>query len=160
MATSPPRAPTGPSAMLPELMALGVLRVAQDGATVLLPDNTAKAPGPYSGSAVPASDGAYDLGSSSGHWRQLYIDYTNTATVGAVTINKAAGRAIIAAGQTSVVVTCNKCLAETEVMATLAANDATARLANVVPGNGFFTINLTVAATANCPVSFFMVGTI
>lgn len=79
---------------------------------------------------------------------------TNSATIGAVTINKANGRCNVAAGTASVVVTNSLVSTSSNVIATIAQNDATAILKNVVASSGSFTINLTAAATANTAVCF------
>ena len=106
----------------------------------------------------PTVNGAYDIGLSGAGLRRIYFDYTNTSTIGAVTINKAAGRVNVAAGGLSIVVTNSLVTAASKVFCTIAQNDATAVLKNVVPAAGVFTINLTVAATANCAIDFFVVN--
>jgi len=83
----------------------------------------------------------------------LRLDYTNTATVGAVIINKASGRVNIAAAGTSVVVTNSLVTAASHVMVVASTNDATARVTSVVPAAGSFTIN-TVATTAQTSFDF------
>lgn len=90
--------------------------------------------------------------------RQLCPDFTNTATVGAVTINKSAGRAIVGAGASSVVVTNSLVTTDSQVFCTIAVNDATATIKNCVAGAGSFTITLTAAATANSPVNFLVLN--
>jgi hypothetical protein len=101
----------------------------------------------------------FNLGASAkGNVGQLFVDYTNTATVGAVTINKAAGRVNIAASGTSVVVTNSLVTAASHVMAVISTNDATAVLKNVVPAAGSFTITLNAAATAQTSIDFFVVS--
>jgi hypothetical protein len=108
----------------------------------------------------PYASGFVDLGSNAGGgWRNFFMDYTNTATIGAVTINKSAGRVNVAAAATSVVVTNSQCTAASLVFAVAAQNDTTAQVKNVVAGVGSFTINLTAAATANCAINFFIVKT-
>jgi hypothetical protein len=89
---------------------------------------------------------------------KLYIDYTNTGTVGAVTINKAAGRVNIAASGTSVVVTDSVVTAASHVFGVISTNDATATLKNIVPAAGSFTITLTAATTAQTSIDFFVVN--
>ncbi len=86
--------------------------------------------------------------------RQLYPDFTNTATVGAVTINKAAGKAIVGAATTSTVVTNSLVTANSQVICTVNSNDATATLKNCTPTAGSFTITTTAAATADTNVAF------
>ena len=54
---------------------------------------------------------------------QLTSDFTNTAAVGAVTINKAAGRVNIAAAGTSVVVTNSFVAASSKVFVSIASTD-------------------------------------
>lgn len=86
--------------------------------------------------------------------RQHYVDFTNTATVGAVTINKAAGKAIVGAGTASTVVTNSLVTANSQVICTVNTNDATAILKNCTPAAGSFTITTTANATADTNVAF------
>ena len=97
------------------------------------------------------------IGSGTIGLKQIFFDYTNTATVGAVTINKAAGRVNIAAAGTSVVVTNSLVTAASHVFAVMSTADATGRVTSVVPGAGSFTIN-TVAVTAQSSFDFFVVN--
>lgn len=85
-------------------------------------------------------------------------DGTITATVGAVTINKPAGTAIILAGQTSVVVTNSLVTTNSLVFAVIRSNDATAILKNATPANGSFTIRTTAAVTANTQVGWLVIN--
>ena len=105
----------------------------------------------------PSANGVPTLGKAAIGYKQLYLDYTNTATVGAVTINKAAGRVNIAAAGTSVVVTNSLVTANSHVMAVMSTADATGRVISVVPAAGSFTIN-TVAVTAQASFDFFIVS--
>lgn len=84
---------------------------------------------------------------------QIFLPYTNTATVGAVTIDKASGRVNIAAAGTSVVVTNSLVTAASHVQAWASQADTTARVTSVVPVAGSFTIN-TVATTAQTSFDF------
>lgn len=92
--------------------------------------------------------------------RKLISDATNTAggTTGAQTINKASGTVNFAAAATSLVVTCNQCLATSIVLAVIRTNDSTAVIKNVVPAAGSFTINLNAAATAETSVGFIVIN--
>lgn len=85
-------------------------------------------------------------------------DGTITATVGAVTINKPAGTAIIAAGASSVVVTNSLVTASSLVFAVIQTNDGTAILKNATPANGSFTIRTTAAVTGNTQVGWIIVN--
>ena len=78
----------------------------------------------------------------------------NSATIGAVTINNTVGRCNVAAAAASVVVTNNLVTAASNIIVTIAQNDATAVIKNVVAGAGSFTINLNAAATANTAINF------
>lgn len=91
--------------------------------------------------------------------RQHYVDQTITAggTTGNRTIDKAAGTVNIAAAGTTVTVTCSLCTTSSTVHAVIRTNDATARIANVVPGAGSFVINI-VAATAEVSIGFLVVN--
>lgn len=106
----------------------------------------------------PFTNGSCGLGVSNVGFSTLYMDYTNTGTIGAVTINKSSGRVNIAAASTSVTVTCSVCTVNSHVFAQISTNDATAVPKNVVPAAGSFTINLNAAATANTSVDFFIVN--
>jgi hypothetical protein len=105
------------------------------------------------GTFQPNANAGLDLGSGTNGWKKLYIDYTNTATVGAVTINKASGRVNIAAAGTSITVTNSLVTAACRVQAWVTTNDSTARVNSVVPSVGSFTIYVT-APTAQCSFDF------
>ena len=104
------------------------------------------------GSFLP-ENGVSRLGEATNLWARLYLDYTNTGTVGAVTINKPAGRVNIAAAGTSVVVTNSVVSAASHVFAVMSSADSTGRVTSVVPAAGSFTIN-TVAVTAQASFDF------
>ena len=107
----------------------------------------------------PENNGALDLGGSSNSWLRLYMDYTNTATIGAVTINKAAGRVNIASGATSVVVTNSRCTAAAHVQAWPSQADANnPYVTSVVPGAGTFTVTVNTAPAANQSYDFFIIN--
>ena len=105
---------------------------------------------PSSGKGFYWYDGA-SLG-----WKWYPGGKTNSATIGAVTINSMNGRCNIAAGASSVVVTNNLVTATSNVFAVVAQNDLTAIVKNVVSTPGSFTITLNAAATANTAVNFFV----
>jgi hypothetical protein len=82
-----------------------------------------------------------------------------SGTPGAATINKIAGKVAIAAGASSVVVTCDKVTAASLVFAVLQFQDATLTfLRGVVPGAGSFTINGNANATAATKVAFIVIN--
>lgn len=85
---------------------------------------------------------------------------TNTAvgTTGAQTIDKPSGTVNFAAAATSLVVTNALCTTSSIILGTLRTNDATARIANIVPAAGSFTINLTAAATAETSCGFLIIN--
>lgn len=91
-------------------------------------------------------------------FRQLYPDFTNTSTVGAVTINKSAGKAIVGLGTASTVVTNSLVTANSQVICTINSNDATAILKNCTPTAGSFTITTTANATADTNVAFLVLN--
>lgn len=79
---------------------------------------------------------------------------TATATTGAQTINKQAGRVNFAATDTSLVVTNSLVTADSVVICTVNTNDATLKTVLAVPTAGSFTIHANAAATAETAVSF------
>ena len=88
------------------------------------------------------------------------VDQTITAggTTGAQTIHKLAGTVNFAAAATALVVTNNLVTTASTIHCVLRTNDATARIANVVPAAGSFTINLSAAATAETSCGFLVVN--
>lgn len=82
---------------------------------------------------------------------------TPSGTTGAQTIDKVTGTVNVAAGQSSVVVTNSLVTTDSLVIATIRTNDATARITNVVPGNGSFTIRL-VSPTAEVSIGFLVIN--
>jgi len=107
---------------------------------------------------VPPSAGGGDVGTSTYPFRKAYVDYTNTATVGAVTINKASGRVILATGASSVVVTDSLVTAASHIFVTRRTNDATALFSYLTSTAGSFTIFATAAATGDTEFDFFVVS--
>lgn len=114
--------------------------------------------GTLSASLLTASNGTVDLGAASNGWKRIYFDYTNSATIGAVTINKAVGRCNVASGASSVTVTNSLVTAASHVFCVVSQNDATATVKNVVPASGSFTITITAAATADTSVDFLVIN--
>lgn len=104
--------------------------------------------------------GAMILGLSGNGWKQLYIDYTNTATVGAVAINKAAGRVNLGAGGTTMVVTDSLVTAATHCFlnADSAPGNIVAVMLQAVSAAGSFTINAVPAVTNQTAIDFFCVN--
>lgn len=90
---------------------------------------------------------------------KLTVPTTITApgTTGNQTINKLAGRVNIAAGGTTITVTNSLVTTSSIIFATIATNDATARIANVVPGSGSFVINI-VACTAEVAINWMVLA--
>lgn len=102
------------------------------------------------------SNEAGDLGGASNRWRNLYLGKTITAgaTTGNQTINKASGSVNFAAAATTLTVTNGLVTTSSIILGTIATNDGTATLKNIVAGAGSFVITLTAAATAETRVNF------
>lgn len=98
------------------------------------------------------------LGIASSPVTKLYMNYTNTGTIGAVTINKAAGRVNVAATATTVVVTNSVATAAAHIFAIAAANDTTCAVKDVEAASGSFTIRMTAACTADTAVNFLVIN--
>lgn len=101
---------------------------------------------------------AYTIGSGGSGFNGYFAQYTNTATVGPVVINKPSGRVNMASGAASVVVTNSLVTADSHVLVTRRTNDTTALLSYVTSTAGSFTIFAAAAATANTAFDFFVVG--
>jgi len=89
------------------------------------------------------------------------VSYPTTITTAGVTgdktIDKLTGTVNIAAAGTSVVVTNSLVSVNSIVFCVIRTNDTTARIANVVPGAGSFTVNI-VATTAEVSIGFLVVN--
>jgi hypothetical protein len=83
---------------------------------------------------------------------------TATGTTAVQTINQPSGTINIAAGESSKLVNNSLCTTASIVLPVIRTGDATATIKNVVPNNGSFTINLTVAATNETSVGFFIIN--
>lgn len=107
----------------------------------------------------PEAAGVVDLGAASQGWKRLYVDYTNTATIGTVTINKAAGRVNMAAGLGLVVITNSFCTAASHVFLSAGpSGNAVGVSFEITPGAGTFTINAVPAVINNTAIDFFIVN--
>lgn len=88
--------------------------------------------------------------------------FTKTITAGGTTgnqtINKQAGSVNIAASGTSVTVTNSLVTTSSIILATIATNDSTAVIKNVVPGSGSFVITLNAAATAETRINWIVIN--
>ena len=112
------------------------------------------------GNWTPVVNGVGKLGSSNKGFAGLHLDYTNSATVGAVVIDKPSGSGNIALGAATVVVTNNKVTAASLVMAWLMQVDATLTFIKaIVPAAGSFTITGNANATANTKFGFVVINT-
>ena len=109
------------------------------------------------GNIGPNANGASDLGNTTLGFKRLYLDYTNSGTIGAVTINKASFRANIALGATSVVVTNSYVTAASKVLCVAAQNDTTGYVKASVPAAGSVTIYSPVT-TANMAVDCIVIN--
>jgi hypothetical protein len=114
--------------------------------------------GTLSGTLVPTTNGTVDIGASNVGLKRIYADYTNTATVGAVTINKMSGRCIMQNGASSVVVTNSLVTAASHVNLTQRTFDGGApNEFKVVEAAGSFAITALNVLTANDVVFNFFV---
>lgn len=105
--------------------------------------------------------GAVDNGSASTGWKRLYIDFTNTGTVGSVTINKAAGRVNLAAAGTTLTLTNSLITAASKVFLQMASAPGNAVAVSwvSVPAAGSVVITATPAVTNQTAIDFFVVNT-
>ena len=107
---------------------------------------TVTASGAVSAGAVIVSNGGYfQLTGTANFTANGYTDIS--ATPGNGTINSSRGRFAFAAAGTSVTITCSACTAASMIICSLATNDTTALIKNVVPAAGSYTVTLNAAAT-------------
>lgn len=132
-----------------------VLGAAQDVTMSRVSANVIK----FDSALRPDTAGGRTLGVAAVGWNGLYLDYTNTATVGAVTINKPSGRAIIALGASSVVITNNLATAAAGCFAVLRVNDGTAlSIRSCVTTSTNLTITTNGVAAADAAVQWFLIN--
>lgn len=109
---------------------------------------------------IPFVNGSVSLGFGGNAWQKLYLDYTNTATVGSVTINKSSGRVNLAAGGTQLTLTNSNITAASKVF--LQAINASGNAVSVefysVPAAGSATINAFPAVTNQTAIDFFVMN--
>lgn len=110
-------------------------------------------------SIVGGSNGVPTLGTTAKSWKGLYADYTITAVVGNVTINKMAGNAIMASGASSVVVTNNRVTANSIVMVVPVGPALGNLVPHVTPAAGTFTILVPGSYGANQEFRWFLINT-
>lgn len=108
----------------------------------------------------PQANGVGALGKAALGWKQLFIDYTNTATVGNVTINKASGRVNLGAGATTLTVQNTLVTAASHIFLNSdgAPGNLVAVLFYAVPAAGSFTVNAVPAVTNQTAIDFFVVN--
>lgn len=110
-----------------------------------------------SASVVPTAAGTVDLGTGPNGFKRLYMDYTNTGTVGTVTINKAAGKVNLATAATTLTV--NNSLVTVNSIIMLQLSSASAASLSVVASSGSFMITATGTVTSQLSIAFFIVST-
>ena len=110
------------------------------------------------------SDNLYDIGANGANRprdlflsKRIFLDYTNTATIGHVTINKPTGRINVAAGTATVGVSNSFVTAASHVFVQGSSNDVTARVNNVITDSTGFTVNYT-APTGGMSMDFLVIN--
>ena len=139
---------------------LGIVYFRMDGNLCYVGNDGVEHPVVYmtANDVTPALPSISKLGSAGIGFRELFLDYTVTGTVGNVTIDKAAGRVIMANAATTLTCTNARVTANSIVIATAAANDTTGYVKNVVANAGNFVVTCNAPA-ANMPINFLVIGT-
>lgn len=106
--------------------------------------------------AVRFNPGANGVGGTGGSLVQGYTD--NSGTPGNTTINTPSGRAAIALGASTCVVTSSACVATSKIFTNPRTNDTTGIPLSAVSAAGSFTVTAKAAATANLPFDFLVVN--
>ncbi len=110
------------------------------------------------GTLVFDANGTRDIGASNTGLKRLFVDYTNTATVGNVTINKASGTVNMAALATTITVTNSLATAASHIFVTLSSDPGAAVSVWTVGAPGSFTINTRPALVNQTAIDFFVVS--
>ena len=115
-----------------------------------------------SGNAIQPTSGAgtVNLGSANDGFGKLYLDYTNTGTVGNVTINKAGGKVNLAALGTTLTLTNSFITVASRLVLQLASNpgNAVAVALSYVPSAGSAIITATPAVTNQTIIDFTVIN--
>lgn len=108
----------------------------------------------------PSGAGGANLGAGALGFGGLFLDYTNTATVGAVTINKPSGRVIMGAGASTFTLTNSKITAASHVLVSCDSDPGNAVAVQVwaVEAAGSCTINARPAVTNQTTINFVVVN--
>ena len=112
----------------------------------------------FTGSLLMSANGANDIGAASTGIKRLFVDYTNTATVGNVTINKASGTVNMAALANTMTVTNSLVTAASHILVTLATDPGAAVAVWTVGAAGSFTINTRPAIVNQTAIDFLVVN--
>lgn len=108
----------------------------------------------------PFTNALIGLGSANVGWKQVFMDFTNTGTVGSVTINKPSGRVNLAAAGTTLTLTNSLITAASKVFLQMASAPGNAVAVSwvVVPAAGSAVITCTPAVTNQTAIDFFVVN--
>lgn len=106
------------------------------------------------GNTSPLSAAAFSLGTAALPWQQLFVDFTNTATVGSVTINKASGTVNMAALGSTLTVTNSLVTANSRIIPALSSDPGVALSIWCVGGAGSFTVNTRPAVVNQTAIDF------
>lgn len=140
---------SGPSAKLHSLATTEQLRLGYDAANYAsITVSSAGVP------TISATGAALVLSGDIRHDKTI----TAAGTTGAQTINKTCGSVNFASGATSLVVTNSRVTANSVIIATVAANDATMKSVQAVASAGSFTLYANAAATAATRVNFLVLN--
>jgi hypothetical protein len=114
----------------------------------------------FGAALVPTATGTIDLGSASNGWKRLYMDFTNTGTVGNVTINKPAGRVNLAAAGTTLTLTNSLITAASKVLLQFASAPGNAVGVDLiaVPAAGSCAISVVPAVTSQTAIDFVVIN--
>lgn len=114
----------------------------------------------HTGNVLFDANGTRDIGAAATGIKRLYADYTNTATVGNVTINKISGRVNLGAGATTLTVQNTLVTAASHIFLNSdgAPGNLVAVLFYAVPAAGSFTVNASPGVTNQTAIDFFVVN--
>lgn len=109
---------------------------------------------------LTSGNGTVQLGSSNVGFSKLFLDYTNTATVGNVTINKVGGKVNLAALGTSLTLTNSTITVASRLILQLASSpgNAVAVMLSYVPSAGSAIITATPAVTNQTIIDFTVIN--
>lgn len=112
----------------------------------------------FRGDIKPMENGRSSLGTKDRRFDSLHIDDGKADRPGSATIHKSAGRVVVAAGESRLIVTSRFARPESHIFSNVATFGSSAHNAQITPMTGKFEVTLDKVADRDTSVDFFIVN--